>query len=225
MTRTLLAVLLLVVPSAFARPGPDGAVEPATSFHVSVTGGLSTPVGDFSTSGDGMARPGYSAGIEGELRFGSVIGWMAGFRFTTNRLDPARILADINNDPDVSVATGAWKSYLATTGIRLTAKVAPPISLIAAAQAGFIVGFSPTIDVSGPGGHLHQQSGTAASFAVSVSAGFLLAHIVRLDVQYYRGTPAYSFLMTGELRGRGVSENHAFEQTNSALVFEAGVEF
>jgi hypothetical protein len=92
---------------------------------------------------------------------------------------------------------GSWTSIWALTGIRLTGKVSPYVSLYGQGQLGVLFGSTPEITLSVANLVASQPSASASAVAFGLGAGTIVRDRFILGVRYMYAKPEYEVRATG----------------------------
>jgi hypothetical protein len=198
----------------------------STESHFSLFGGLSLPAGDFASTSGGAAKLGYTIGAEYELRFGKYVGWIIQFNYTRNAIDDDALRGQFGlGGFPFNLSSTPWITLAPVTGVKLTGPLSPDFSVFCTLGAGAAFGTSPELNITGQGFSVNQSAAKATAFTFSISGGFLVADIFRVDAKYMETTLKYDISVHATAPGLEISGTGQAEQKTSVILIEVGVEF
>lgn len=197
---TLLTALLMTATLGMAQKAFIYNTLQKNGF-VSVSAGISQPIGDFSkkTGGqrDGMALRGQSVSVSGGYRLAGPLGLMARYEQTSHGIDPVALLQQYKQSPGDQLTAapaagraGQWQTRSLMAGPYLTIPIGR-VALDLRAMAGQVWATCPETYVEGTLNQQELMIKTTSKEAKAISGGLGLT-------TRYRLTPTVALHVSGD---------------------------
>jgi hypothetical protein len=176
------------------RSGPAREFQKKNS--VTISAGVSLPVGDFSSSsteGAGAAQTGFAFGVDGSVGVAPELAWMTSLNFSFNSMDVGSASSALT---DISINAGSWSSVWLLTGLKAGGPVGPNVEFSGFGQVGLVIASIPEIHVYSSTATFTENSATATAFGYSVGTGLTFGH-VGLTLRYLHSEPEFNITGVG----------------------------
>lgn len=192
----------------------EQTTQTRTGYDVTLFGGVSIPLGDFSAPSGGAAKTGFAVGADGSLALSSALSWMSSVNLSVNSLD-IRSVIKTHPSSRFSTSAGSWTLVWALTGLRVSGNVSPQAELFGFGQAGLLWGTFPRIS----DGEEPLNFGSATAFGFAFGGGMTIS-CPSLSVRYLSGEPQYELTLP-----ECYIDGKKAPQPTSCLLITGGVTF